>query len=327
MRVSLGNTEPLKKENCKVARKRRTGFLLAAGIIAGSLYGLHLDAVQNSMPQESATPIYGELDLGTPTIADLFNGSNGDQSISAEIEDINKLNVIINDCDCRDNFVSRVCEELDKAGIKYKFTTGCQGVDTGGVVVTLDQKYMAGPGAGIFVPLDNERSGQSDALALASKASFEECGLLVGNVACGQLGFRDDGNGNVSNRIPSPTEDAISKDKDISLITISLGTQNTDPEAIGRGLIGALVRYSAYINNDGYSDTDLIVCVQDGETYDDVATNMGVTGSQLRSYNRVSSDVALLAGDTLINPNVQSRKEFDASTPAYIEVPQDDYNR
>lgn len=328
--LELGNTNVLENKNFFLSKKSKKGAILAIclGLTFGSLYGIHLDSIQNDKQEEIDISTISSKDLGEVSIKDDFFisddevivPSSQEDPINASLEEINSLNIIINDCNCREDFINSVCEELDKDGIKFTYTADCKNIDVNGaVVITLDQQYSAGPGTLIFAPLANDRIGNSDALALAAAKAFYEKGFLVDEVACGQMGFRENENGTISERVPTNAEEVIGKDKNTSFVTISFGTQNTHAGLTAASIESMLTRYYSYITN-GYGQEDLIYCVEDGESYEDIADKLGTTNIALDSYNDTADETTLLTGEALINPVVKERREFNQHVPTNLYI-------
>ena len=328
--LKLGNTNVLENKQFTLSRKPKAGAVIAIclGIAFGSLYGLHLDAVQEKNADVESLPIFTPVDLGEVSIKDQIDIDDSgviilpiqEDPINVSLEEINGLNIIINDSDCGESFINAVCQELDNDGIKFTYTKDCKNIDIdNAVVITLDQKYMAGPSTVILAPLENSRVGNSDALALAAQKAFYEKGFLVDRVVCGQMGFRENENGTISERVPTPTEEAIGHDKNTSFVTISFGTQNTHAGLVAASIEATLTRYHSYINND-YSHEDLIFCVEDGEDYEEIAEKLGTTSSILDLYNETSDESLLLAGEAIINPVVNSYREFNQKVPTNLYI-------
>ena len=328
--LELGNTEVLENKKVTLLRKSKSGmiFAICLGITFGSLYGLHLEHIQENNADVEVLPVFSPSDLGEVSIIDQINIDQNEviippfqeDPINVSLEEINSLNIIINDSDCGENFINSVCQELDNDGIKFTYTKDCKNIDVdNAVVITLDQKYMAGPSTVIFAPLENSREGNSDALALAAQKAFYEKGFLVDGIVCGQMGFRENDNGSVSERVPTPTEEAISKDKNTSFITISFGTQNTHAGLTAASIEAMLTRYYSYISSE-YGQEDLIYCVEEGEDYEDIAEKLGTTSSTLDLYNDTTDESLLLTGEAIVNPIVDERREFNQKVPTNLYI-------
>ncbi len=237
------------------------------------------------------------------------------RDITVSVEDINSMNIIINDANCMDEFINSVCQELEVDGFKFTYTSDCQDIRVdNGLIITLDQQYMAGPATVVFAPLDNDTLGNSDALALACEKAFIDNGILVDGINCGKMGFRENEDGSISERVPTPAEEVIGKSTDVSYVTISLGTSNSDPIEVAHSLETALARFYSYTKNNT-NNIDLIYCVEDGQSYEDVADILGCTSRELDAFNHTSDEKMLLAGETIVNPLVGKIREFDEAIP------------
>lgn len=327
--MEVGNTEILENGGLKLSRKTKNGIIigLCLGVGFGGLYGLHLDNIQNANASESKPSFSFEAPGNVSMRDQVFIDENEiivpyeqEDPINVSLEQINSLNIIINDNNCREDFINSVCEELDRDGIKFTFTRDSENINVdNAVVITLDQQYMAGPATVVFAPLENERIGNSDALALAAEKAFYEKGFLVDGVACGQMGFRENENGTVSERIPTETESLISKDKNTSFVTISFGTQNTHAGLTASSIEAMLTRYYSYINA-GYGQEDLIYCVEEGQDYDDIGNILDADPDTLDNFNDTSDESLLLTGETIVNPVVLQRREFNKHVPTNLYV-------
>ena len=327
--IDVHNSEILENEEVKVTRSSKVGPIIALciGLGAGAIGGFLLGTSDDIEILDYSTPPGIEINAETPLRDQVFVSDDEtivpyeqEDPINVSLEEINSLNIIINDNDCREDFINKVCEELDRDGIKYTFTRNCEGIDVdGAVVITLDQQYMAGPATVIFAPLQNGRIGNSDALALAAQRAFYEKGFLVDGVACGMMGFRENENGTISERIPTDTESSIGLDKNTSFVTISFGTQNTHAGLTASSIEALLTRYYSYITS-GYDYSDLIYCVEDGEDYSDIAEKLDTTGSVLFKYNGSNDESILLTGDALVNPIAGTIREFDKHVPTNLYV-------
>ena len=240
--------------------------------------------------------------------------------INVSLEEINSLNIIINDADCLNEFINSVCQELETDGVKFTYTKDSENIDVdGAVIITLDQLYMAGPGTAVLAPFKNGHEGNSDALALAAQRAFYEKGFLMSGIACGKTGFRENEDGSISERIPTPTEEAVGDYTDASFVTISFGTSNTPPRLVASAIEATLTRYYSYVN-DNYMIPDLIYCVEDGQSYEEIASILGSTVEVVDKYNKTIDESMLLVGEAIINPVVGEIREFNQSVPTNLYV-------
>lgn len=327
--MEVHNSEILENGDLKLNRSSKVGIIivLCLGLGAGATAGYLVGDSDDIEILDFTTPPGIEISADTPLRDQIFVSDDEtiipyeqEDPINVSLEEINSLKIIINDNDCREDFINSVCAELDRDGIKYTFTRNCENIDVdNAVVITLDQQYMAGPATVIFASLQNCRIGNSDALALAAQRAFYEKGFLVDGVACGQMGFRENDNGTISERIPTETESSIGTDKNTSFVTISFGTQNTHAGLTASSIEGMLTRYYSFITS-GYGDDDLVYCVEEGEDYSDIAEKLDTTSSTLYKYNGSPDESILLTGDALINPAVSKIREFDKHVPTNLYI-------
>lgn len=333
-KLSLKNSELLKKTKAILNRMPIQGVIVGgivtavvAGFSAGNGDSINNEAGNYNGPGYVSTVPNYEFDEEIPmreqinlSPDEIITMPNQEETINVSLEDVNNLNIIINDSDCMDNFINSVCEQLDSDGIKFTYTSDCKDVDVdGAVVITLDQQYMAGPGTAVFAPLRNGRKGNSDALTLATERAFYEKGFLVDGIACGQMGFRQNDDGSVSERVPTPTEEAIAETTEASFVTVSFGTTSNNAELVAKAIEGSLTRYCAYINENQVGD-DLIYCVQSDEQLDDLATYYGTDPANIKIQGVDLEEGTVLPGQTVISPNVSDIREFQHNVPTNLYV-------
>lgn len=240
--------------------------------------------------------------------------------ISVTLDDVNQLKLFINDSDCSNTLFQDVCEKLNSDGILFTPTKKCTGLNIdGGVVFTLDQQYVSGPNTLILAPRENNRLGNSDALALVTNTALNEKGFFTGEISCGIVGYRETNDGEILERIPTETEEMIDSDNDTSFVTISFGTQNIDAELVATSIEDALARYVSYINSDNNSQQDFIYRVEPGNTLDMIAMRYDTTIDKINSTNnRHYDDVQILTDQTIINPKADSIREFSPHIPVNL---------
>ena len=155
----------------------------------------------------------------------------------------------------------------------------------GAVVISLDQQYISGPGMAVIAPYENNRNGNSDALALAVSTGFDELGFLVSDIQCGKIGYKELEDGTVVEKIPTESEEAINANNDTSCVTICFGTNNTNPELVGKAIKLSLARYINYLSNEN-SFSDLIYRKEVGDSIENVASITGNSISNIiKSFN------------------------------------------
>ncbi len=241
-----------------------------------------------------------------------FHSFDSSESVQVSIDEINDMHVILNDSDCSDTFFDDVCSFLSNQGLHFDITRNSIDIDEDDyTIITLDQQYNSGFGSLIFAPFDNTRLGDSDSLALAVMAAMKQNEIVVDDIISGKVGFRADDVGNVSTLVPTEAEEKIDVGKSTSFVTISLGTQNTNFEMVGRSIINALMRQKYYLDHFD-SHTDLLYRADSGEAVPMVAEYFGSTVDELSDVNNLK-DQNTLEAQTIINPNARNIASFNSS--------------
>lgn len=207
-----------------------------------------------------------EDDLGTFTPESEIV-SNYTTPMSVGVDEVNNLNIIINGGNCSDAFISGIAEELAEDGINVSWTQDLEGLNTdNALVITLDQQYISGPGMVIVAPYQNGRDDNSDALALAMQAGFNEKGFFADEIQCGRTGYEELADGTVVEMVRSDTEKMVGDNT--SFVELCFGTQNTSPTLVGKAIKLSLARFANYLANERVSD-DLLVRTDTPEMYGD----------------------------------------------------------
>lgn len=299
MKIKIGNSEKLEKENFHFSKKTMAGVILASTIITGGVVGI-MSSIAN---------------IPTKNVREDFVP----EEIEVSMDEINDLNIIINDDDCSDTFVDEVCKELKDNGLCFTVTEHSKGIDQDSAVVfTLDQGYAAGSDTIIMTSCDNDRLGSSDSLALSTRAAFDENGFFIGEISCGKRGFRQTDDGSVMEQVPSETEEAIGKDKNTSFVTISFGT-DAHIGLVADSIVNSLGRYVSY-QKGNITNEDLIYKVEDGDSPEEIAQRYHSTVYELNKESYQNNPNTLTSGQTIISPSVKEIKEFDKRTNVNIHT-------
>lgn len=304
----------------KLVCNKKSGIVLACCVIGlGSLYGNSSDRIHADLTDDSILPVFTLADDANYSRIESFGSSISDRTVSTSIDEINSLNIIINDDECMDKFINSVCMELENDGIKYSFSSSNKDVDVNNaVIITLDQQFIAGPKTAIIAPYDNSRRGSSDALAFAIQSSFENLGINSSLPVCGKIGFRENPDGSISERVPSKLEECLSKENNSSFVSISLGTQQLSASDVAKGIKNGLARYCSFIRDNSDSN-DLIYCLGADEDINLVAEHFGISPELVHFYNYQSSEFLPHQGDTIYNPVVKDYDEFNSHSLVSIK--------
>lgn len=240
-----------------------------------------------------------------------YSDESFSRSTNIPVDDVNSMHIVLSDNECSDVFFDEVCRILSEDGLNFSILKDdVESTVDSGVLITLDQQYNSGFDTLIFAPFDNTRLGSSDSLTLAMHAAFRENGFEVRKVLTGKVGFREDENGNVTNVIPTETEDAIDSNLDTSFITISLGTQIANAESVAKSIESGLARQKYYLDNHD-SGEDLIYRSDAGEQVQVVADYFHTSVKEFCAFNDLE-DTEVLDSRTIVNPNIV---HFDSFKP------------
>lgn len=272
----------------RVKRTNRIPQLVASGLAAITIFsvGAHL----KKEPAVEVPPIAYVDTITEERVAPIVT-----------IDEINELNLIINDGDCNDAFIENICQELDAQGIKYEFSRNAEDVNKDdSVVVTLDQQYMSGNNMAILGQHDNEKSNDSDALAIAMNGAFS--GSNDG-IYAGRRCFREDSLGGVTTRVPTSTEDAIDKDN-VAFVTLCFGTSHSDPALIANNIVNGLGRFAAFRKeikeNPELSGEDLLYRTRTGDSAWSLAERFDCNVGDIKTKGDI-----LQADEVIENPIVK----------------------
>ena len=263
----------------------------------------------------SATHFGGEIalvGLGASTQANPYE---------VNLDEVNSMNLIINDNKFSSNLFNEICEKLHDDGLSFTVVHDCEGIDVDeAVVITLDQQYLSGPGMVIFAPNDNERLGDSDALALAMESGFKENDFEVDAVNAGKIGYKESKMGGFQSRIATSTENAIGTDKNTSFVTVAFGTNNFDVRNVADSIESALARYAYYQHEKAYGE-DLIYRIEGGDMMGDLQKRFdGVSSREILDYNNLENENRIPMDQTLKNPNVENMIAFSDNNLISLNV-------
>ena len=114
--MEVHNTEMFESGEFKLSRKSKTGVILLLCISLG-VGGVTGGQSNVGTVTDDTSGYYqdGDIPARDQTFIDedeVIVPSKQEDPINISIEEINSLNIIINDNDCREEFINSVCEEL-----------------------------------------------------------------------------------------------------------------------------------------------------------------------------------------------------------------------
>lgn len=243
-----------------------------------------------------------------------LDGIVREDSITVSLTHINSLNIFINDSECSGAFIESIYQSLDRDGIRYSFSRKEENLNIDdAVIITLDQQYVSGPKVSIIGPYNNNRSDNSDALALAMHTAFNSRNIDNDGIFCGKRGYRQENSG-ISTRIPTPTEEAVLSSTNTSFVTIAFGTNTPDAEEIACAIKEGLGRYIAYISTNTH--IDLLYRTEPSDTLDGLAQKFETTSFDVSNTNNLGETIP--SDQAIINPEALRTRVFDNETPVII---------
>lgn len=298
MKISVKNSNFFKENKSKLKRIAKRGIVTAALVIGIPYFIFTTKKKNNDIDNQFFQPVI-------------------EDPVEATLDDINSMNIIINDNDCSDSFIEEIYNELESDGIKITGTNNDKDINyDNSIVITLDQQYMAGPDMLVIAPYDNNRIGNSDALALACERAFDENGFFVEGIESGIRGYEETDEG-VTERIATNEEKIINSNYNTSFVTISFGTTNTNAHLVVSSIENALTRYNYYINNSNIGE-DLLYRTGNEDTLESLALKYNTTVNYLKVMNDIIDDE--LPKDSIIkNPIVENLREFKSNVPMELK--------
>ena len=115
--IDVHNSEILENEEVKVTRSSKVGPIIALciGLGAGAIGGFLLGTSDDIEILDYSTPPGIEINAETPLRDQVFVSDDEtivpyeqEDPINVSLEEINSLNIIINDNDCREDFINKV---------------------------------------------------------------------------------------------------------------------------------------------------------------------------------------------------------------------------
>ena len=245
----------------------------------------------------------------------IYVDENGNQYIKLGLDDIKNLNLVINDNECGNFFIEQICEKLIEHGVSFNFSNHENNLPlNNAVVVTLDQQYVSGPNVSVIAPYHNKVNDMSDSLALSMYTAFKTKGIGIDGIYCGKRGYRQYEDG-ISTRVPTPTEDSITDNTNISFVTIAFGTSNQTIDDIASCILEGLARYVVY--NATQNNDELIYRASSNTSLDELANYFKCTPFEISNLNNI--DNLIPADEAIINPTQYGSIAFNQNIPVNIQ--------
>lgn len=239
-----------------------------------------------------------------------------DDTIYADITDLNNLNIVLVNDGVQDNFINSLSNKLASEGVSVETVVDSYSIENmNGSETYISLLDYNNDGKTKVIGQYNERDNQTDPLAVSLNSCLKRNGLVDMDIQCGIKGYNDDGYPTLKE---SPIENSLGEKGASRFATIAVDA-NTDVNKFTDSLTEGLIRFQEYVKES--NKFDLITRVVSGQTLDTIANNYNISTDYLQLLNnrndgRVYKNETLnVAGSTdiltsrniEINKNVQKK--------------------
>ena len=239
-----------------------------------------------------------------------------DDTIYADITDLNNLNIVLVNDGVQDNFINSLSDKLASEGVSVETVVDSYSIENmNGSETYISLLDYNNDGKTKVIGQYNERDNQADPLAVSLNSCLKRNGLIDVGIQCGIKGYDDNGYPTLKE---SPIENSLGEKGASRFATIAVDA-NTDVNKFTDSLTEGLIRFQEYVKES--NNFDLITRVVSGQTLDTIANSYNISTDYLQLLNnrndgRVYENETLnVAGSTdiltsrniEINKNVQKK--------------------
>ena len=239
-----------------------------------------------------------------------------DDTIYADITDLNNLNIVLVNDGVQDNFINSLSDKLASEGVSVETVVDSYSIlNMNGSETYISLLDYNNDGKTKVIGQYNERDNQADPLAVSLNSCLKRNGLIDVGIQCGIKGYDDNGYPTLKE---SPIENSLGEKGASRFATIAVDA-NTDVNKFTDSLTEGLIRFQEYVKES--NNFDLITRVVSGQTLDTIANSYNISTDYLQLLNnrndgRVYENETLnVAGSTdiltsrniEINKNVQKK--------------------
>ena len=266
------------------ARKQRLKTRVGMAVFAVALTGASI-AYNSNTRARADEPV-----ITTDTVAT-------DDTIYADITDLNNLNIVLVNDGVQDNFINSLSNKLASEGVSVETVVDSYSIENmNGSETYISLLDYNNDGKTKVIGQYNERDNQTDPLAVSLNSCLKS--------------YNDDGYPTLKE---SPIENSLGEKGASRFATIAVDA-NTDVNKFTDSLTEGLIRFQEYVKES--NDFDLITIVAGGQTLDTIANNHNISTDYLqllnnRNDNRIYMDETLKVSeypDILTNRNIEINK-------------------
>ena len=286
--------ERQKQARAKQRFKTRVGMAVFAVAITGAsiAYNSHTRIDDPVIPEETVV---------------------ADDTIYADITDLNDLNIVLVNDGVQDNFINSLSNKLASEGVSVETIADSYSIENmNGSETYISLLDYNNDGKTKVIGQYNDRDNQTDPLAVSLNSSLRNNGLTDMDIQCGIKGYDDSGHPTLKE---SPVENSLGERGANRFVTIAVDG-NTDVDKFTDSFTEGLLRFQEYVKVS--NDFDLITRVGGGQTLDMIANNHNIPTDYLqllnnRNDNRIYTDETLKVSeysDILTNRNIEINKNI-----------------
>ncbi len=272
--LRMARIERQRQARAKQRFKTRVGIAVFAVAITGAsiAYNSHTRIDDPVIPKETET---------------------ADDTIYADITDLNDLNIVLVNDGVQDNFINSLSTKLASEGVSVETVADSYSIENmNGSETYISLLDYNNDGKTKIIGQYNDRDNQTDPLAVSLNSSLRNNGLTDMDIQCGIKGYDDSGHPTLKE---SPVENSLGEKGASRFVTIAVDG-NTDVNKFTDSLTEGLLRFQEYVKVS--NDFDLITRVGGGETLDIIANNHNTSAEYLQLINN-KDDNRILMDETL----------------------------
>ena len=200
-----------------------------------------------------------------------------DDTIYADITDLNNLNIVLVNDGVQDSFINSLSDKLASEGVSVETVVDSYSIENmNGSETYISLLDYNNDGKTKVIGQYNERDNQTDPLAVSLNSCLKRNGLVDMGIQCGIKGYDDSGYPTLKE---SPIEKSLGEKGASRFATIAVDA-NTDVNKFTDSLTEGLIRFQEYVKES--NNFDLITRVVSSQTLDTIANNYNISTDYLQ---------------------------------------------
>lgn len=221
------------------------------------------------------------------------------------IDNINALNIILCNNQCRTDIFDGTVQKLKDHGISFEVAESMDSIleKDHSTIITMAGLIYDSDSSVLLGQYNNEKNNHSDILALAMQAGFKESGCKIDGIRPGVSEVNHEMG--ITSRVPTATENMLGNGS--SFVAIALGTHLDDIQAekISDGILAGLVRTAYEVKENPRED--YLYRIGGYDTIEGMAVEMGTSVDALVQVNSNLAEDLIQKDDFITHPKAVSR--------------------